>query len=87
MVAAHLRQLHAQTGQDVARRVVDLVVPAQVAGVVQGDGLVAGQRRHFQPAAGDQFGDQFRTVLDLHVPLELRVLFPDVFDDLGVLIL
>ena len=59
--------------EHLARRRVDLVVPAQVAGVVVGDELVD-RRDRGQPALLDQPAEQLGVVDDLVVAADLRVL-------------
>src|SRR5690625_1907018 len=69
--ALHLDQLAVAAGQDVAGRVVLAVVPAQVAGVVEGDGLLARDGR--QLARVDELRDQLRVVDHVVLAAQLRV--------------
>src|SRR5829696_3598629 len=77
--AAVLAAVHLLRGQpldgveDLARRCVDLVVPAEEARVVVGD-LAVDRRDRRQPALLDELAEQLRVVHDLVVATGLRVL-------------
>src|SRR5262249_13719002 len=66
-VARHLDEVDAaERTDDAARREVDVVVAAGVAGVVGGEALFGGPRGGGQPAAGDELGEQ-GPVVEAHV--------------------
>src|SRR5664279_878509 len=74
LAAVHLLRLQARDGaENLARRCVDLVVPAEVARIVIGDQLVDRLDRR-EPSLGNQAAEQLRVVHDLEVTAELRVL-------------
>lgn len=75
----HLAQLDAGRAQQLTRRVEDLVVAAQEAGVVVGDrlALIRGTRNRGQPLVAHQPVEQLRVVEDVVVAVKVRVLVAD----------
>ena len=78
-VLVHLAQLHAGGLEQLTRRIEDLIVAAEEARIVVGNGLAVFRRaRHrLEQALADQAVEQLGVVEDVEVPVKVRVLIAD----------
>ena len=78
-VLVHLAQLHAGGLEQLARRIEDLIVAAEEARIVVGNGLAVLWRawHRLEQAFADQPVEQLGVVEDVEVPVKVRVLVAD----------
>ena len=78
-VLVHLAQLHAGGLEQLARRIEDLIVAAEEARIVVGNGLAVFRRaRHrLEQALANQAVEQLGVVEDVEMPVKVRVLIAD----------